>query len=106
VVKILSAQEMYEPHLCLDNGDTIQFGDIIQKVEEPITDGSPWRPTSEYVCIPSEDKKGYRKSISRDSDRFKSLVATVRKVVAVETGFLLSGKEKTDATGSESSDSE
>jgi hypothetical protein len=100
VVKILSAQEIYEPHLCLDNGDTVQFGDIIQKVEEPITDGSCWRASSGYVCIPSQDKKGYCKSISRDSDRFKSLVSTVCKVAAAETGFLLGGKENTDSTGS------
>jgi hypothetical protein len=106
VVKILSAQEIYEAHLCLDNGDTVQFGDIIQKVEESITDERPWRPSSEYDCIPSEEKKGYRKSICRDSDRFKSLVASVRKVAAEETGLLLGGKEKTDSTGSESSDSE
>ena len=57
VVKILSAQEIYEAHLCLDNGDTVQFGDIIQKVEESITDERPWRPSSEYDCIPSEEKK-------------------------------------------------
>ena len=57
VVKILSAQEIYEAHLCLDNGDTVQLGDIIQKVEESITDERPWRPSSEYDCIPSEEKK-------------------------------------------------
>jgi hypothetical protein len=33
MVKILSAKEIYEPHLYLDNGDTVHFGDIIQKVE-------------------------------------------------------------------------
>jgi hypothetical protein len=105
-VKILSAKEIYEPHLYLDNGDTVHFSDIIQKVEESITDDRPLRFSSEYDCIPSEeDKKAYRKSISRDSDRFKSLVATARKVVAEETGFLL-GKEKRDSTSSESSDSE
>ena len=30
VVKILSAKEMYEPHLYLENGDTVLFGAKIQ----------------------------------------------------------------------------
>ncbi len=111
VLQILSAKDMYEPHLFLDNGDTVHFGDIIQKVEESfIVDGNqkqitverPWRSLSEYDCIPSDDKKAYRKSISRDSDRFMSLANTACKV-AEETFFL--GKKKRES-GSESSDSD
>ncbi len=111
VLKILSAKDMYKPHLFLDNGDTVHFGDIIQRVEESFSDDGnqkqimverPWRSSSEYDCILSEDKKAYRKSMSRDLDRFKSLVNTTRKV-AEETFFL--GKKKRES-GSESSDSD
>ena len=38
VVKIEPAKDMYEPHLHLENGDTVLFGSMIQNVKESIDD--------------------------------------------------------------------
>ena len=122
VVKILSPNDIYKPHLYLDNGDTVLFGDIIQKVEESFiddglqkqtTDERTWRPSSEYEFIPSEDKKAFRKSISRDSDRFKSFLATARKVAeahlkkkSCESSTSSGESSNSDESSGESSDSD
>ena len=93
VVKILHAEEMYEPHLHLENGDTVLFGSRIQKVEETFSEDHAtqkrWRSSSLYEFKPSEDKKEYRKSITRDSDIFKNIAASAR-----ETAFLGENKEE------------
>jgi hypothetical protein len=34
VVKVITANEIYQPHIYLDNGDTVYWGDAIRKVEE------------------------------------------------------------------------
>jgi hypothetical protein len=82
VVKILSAKDIYEPHLHLDNGDTVHFGEKIRRLEETGEEyiERPWRFTNSYDFIPSEEKRAYRKSITRDSNTFKKIVDNVRKV--------------------------
>ena len=88
VVKILPAKELYEPHLYLDNGDTVHFCEKIRRVEESMSDDGItkqsihglWRFTSSYDYIPSEDKNSYHKSLTRDSNMFKKIVDTACKV--------------------------
>jgi len=93
VVKIVHAEEMYEPHLHLENGDTVLFGSVIQKVKETFSEDpgtqKRWRSSSLYEFKPSEDKKEYRKSITRDSDIFKNIAASAR-----ETAFLGENKKE------------
>ena len=89
VVKIEPAKDMYEPHLHLENGDTVLYGSMIQNVKESIDDNGTknthtknerghWRGSDLYDCKPSEDTKAYRKSITRDSDMFKKIRASAR----------------------------
>ena len=93
VVKIEPAKDMYEPHLHLENGDTVLFGSMIQNVKESIDDNGTsktltkknkkrkrWRGSDLYDCKPSEDTKAYRRSITRDSDMFKKIVSTAQKI--------------------------
>lgn len=60
VVKVLSAKELYQPHLYLDNGDTVHWGDVIRRVKETINDDGitkqsiegSWRLSSLYDYLP------------------------------------------------------
>ena len=38
VVKVVPANEIYQPHLYLNNGDTVYWGDAIRKLKETIND--------------------------------------------------------------------
>ena len=118
VVKILSAKTLYEPHIYLENGDTVVFGSKIQRVVETYsTDGSlkntihgRWRSSSSYDFKQSEDKTAFRKSITRDSDMFKKIAASARKIVEdrekkTETGSI-SKDSDTSSADSESSESD
>jgi len=91
-VKIEPAKDMYEPHLHLENGDTVLFGSMIQNVKESIDDNGTknthtknerghWRGSDLYDCKPSEDTNAYRRSITRDSDVFKKIRDSARKIV-------------------------
>ena len=117
VVKIEPAKDIYEPHLHLENGDTVLFGSIIQIVKESIDDNGTttthtkdergrWRGSDLYDCHPSEDRNAYRRSITRDSDMFKKIGASARKIVEEreknnDTGF----RRKDTDTSSESTQS-
>ncbi len=110
VVKVVTANEIYQPHIYLDNGDTVYWGDAIRKVEK---DGitkqfieGPWRLSNFlYDYVPSEDKVAYRRSLTRDSNMFKSIQASARKIFE-ENGFVGNQTSKSMLASNESSDSE
>ena len=88
MVKILSPNEFYEPHIYLDNGDTIYFGDKIQKFEESSSESStkpivkmPWQASNNYKYSQATDENAYQKSFTRHSDMFKSIVNSVRNII-------------------------
>ena len=64
---------------------SVLFGSVIQKVKETFSEDhgtqKRWRSSSLHEFKPSEDKKEYRKSITRDSDIFKDIVASARETV-------------------------
>ena len=86
IVKILSPDDIYEPHLYLDNGDTVNYGDKIQRVEEKTSEDGitkqpvykPWTLSNKYRFIPSEDEDAYQRSKTRKSDAFKGLIAKAK----------------------------
>ena len=49
VVKILSPTEMYDPHLLLANGDTVQYGAKISRVKEKFSEDGV---TKQFVNMP------------------------------------------------------
>ena len=109
VVKVITANEIYQPHIYLDNGDTVYWGDAIRKVEKDritkqVIEG-PWRSSNLYDYVPSEDKVAYRKSLTRDSNTFKSIQASARRIFE-ETGFVGNQTSKSTLASNESSDSE
>ena len=109
VVKVITANEIYQPHIYLDNGDTVYWGDAIRKVEKDritkqVIEG-PWRSSNLYDYVPSEDKVAYRKSLTRDSNTFKSIEASARRSFE-ENGFVGNQTSKSTLASNESSDSE
>jgi hypothetical protein len=113
VVKVVSANEIYQPHLYLDNGDTVHWGDAIRKVKETINDDGitkqfiegQWRSSNLYDYVPSEDKVAYRKSLTRDSNTFKSIQASACRIFE-DTGFVGNKTSKSTLASNESSDSD
>ncbi len=83
-----SPKEMYDPHLLVANGDTVNFGDKICQVEETFSEDGvtkqfvnmPWRASNFYDFSPAVDEIAFRKSLTRDSDTFKSILADSRDI--------------------------
>jgi hypothetical protein len=76
VVKILSPNEFYEPHIYLDNGDTI----YCESSTKPIVK-MPWQASNNYKYSQATDENAYQKSFTRHSYMFKSIVDSAWNII-------------------------